>query len=192
MRFSVFLGVVVTALGLLAILAILRPRQTGGTDALRAVAEIALPAAMPQSSPSANGLTAESSLPPQPEVRLPANSTLARIPMAAEGERQAVASELAQKRVAELRELAMADDAASLETILSDLENPEPQIRGAALQASIQFASRDAIPRLQAVAARTDDPQAKRELEQAIDYLDLPSLTEVLEEKRQERAAAAK
>src|ERR1051325_4278405 len=48
-----------------------------------------------------------------------------------------------ESRTDELMDLAMTDDPASLDTILSELTNRDPDIRKAALQASIQFGSRD-------------------------------------------------
>jgi hypothetical protein len=83
-------------------------------------------------------------------------------------------------RISELQDLAMDNASSSLDSILSELTNSDPQIRKAALDATIQFASRDAIPKLAEVAAQTDDTQEKAALNDAIDYLKLPSLTEVL------------
>ncbi len=105
----------------------------------------------------------------------------------AEGQKNA-AIDATAARVAQLQELAMAEDADSLNNILSDLDNQDPEIREAALQATIQFGSREAIPKLQELAARTEDRQIKRELEDAAEFLSLPSLTEVVEQNK----AAAK
>jgi hypothetical protein len=94
-----------------------------------------------------------------------------------------------QKRTQELQDLAMDNDPDSLKTIMSELSNPDPKIRKAALDATIQFASRDAIPGLREVAARTADPKEKGALEDAIEYLQLPSLTEVMQEQGRTRSA---
>jgi len=59
---------------------------------------------------------------------------------------QAKQEAYAAKRVVELQDLGMEDDPASLETILSELANRDPSIREAAVQAAVQFGSRDAIP----------------------------------------------
>jgi len=83
-------------------------------------------------------------------------------------------------RVEQLQELALTSDASSLETILSELNNPEGAIRKAAIEAAAQFGSRDAIPKLTEAAAQTDDAKDKVALTEAIDFLKLPSLTEVL------------
>ena len=90
-----------------------------------------------------------------------------------------------EQRSSQLMELAMNDDRASLDTILSELGNRDPEIRKAALDATIQFGSRDAIPKLADAASQTDDPNEKAALADAIEFLKLPSLTEV----RQQQAA---
>lgn len=89
-----------------------------------------------------------------------------------------------QARTAQLMQLAMNDDAASLETILKEISNPNQAIRQGALEAAIQFGSRDAIPRLQQAAQDTTDANEKAQLLAAIDFLKLPSLTEVMLQKR--------
>ena len=82
-------------------------------------------------------------------------------------------------RVEELMDLAMTDDPNSLNTILSELTNRDPEIRKAALEASVQFGSRDAIPKLTDAASQTDDPKEKAAIVEAIEFLKLPSATEV-------------
>ncbi len=84
------------------------------------------------------------------------------------------------KRVAELQDLGMEDDLASLEAILSDLTSSEPDIRRAAVDAAVQFGSRDAIPRLLDVAARADDPEEKSSILEAVEFLKMPTLAEAL------------
>ena len=84
-----------------------------------------------------------------------------------------------EKRIAELEDLAADDAPASLETIVSELTNRDPRIRKAAREAAIQFGSRDAIPRLLEAAAQTDDPQEKLELQEAADFLKLPTPAEL-------------
>ena len=88
----------------------------------------------------------------------------------------------------ELQSLAMNDDSASLQSILEELNNRDPQIRQAALEAVVQFGSRDAIPRLQDAASQTEDPHEKAALADAIEFLKLPSLTEVLAQRNGEPA----
>jgi hypothetical protein len=81
-------------------------------------------------------------------------------------------------RQAELAQLGMSDDPADLKTILSELNNKDARIRSAALSATIQFRSQDAIPALQNEIAWTDDPQEKVDLLNAIKYLQLPTFQE--------------
>jgi hypothetical protein len=92
-------------------------------------------------------------------------------------------------RVAELGDLAMEDDAASLETILSELTNRDPEIRKAAREAAVQFGSRDAIPKLADVALQTDDAHEKAALTDAVEFLKLPTLTEFQAQARADGAA---
>lgn len=87
-------------------------------------------------------------------------------------------------RIAELDALGMERDAGSLNTILSELENPDKEIRKAALEAVIQFGDRSAITRLQEIASRTEDAREKVDILDAIELLQLPSLTEYLAERR--------
>ena len=84
-----------------------------------------------------------------------------------------------QNQVAELQELQTRDDAQSLQAILGELTNSDRTIREAAIDATTQFGSRDAIPFLKDLAARTQVPDEKAELLDAADFLALPSLTEV-------------
>lgn len=82
-------------------------------------------------------------------------------------------------RIAELEDLAMTDEASSLATIESELDSREPRIQEAAVAATIQFGSRDAIPALRAAYERLDDPGQKVNLQKAIDFLELPTLSEI-------------
>ncbi|MCW1922218.1 HEAT repeat domain-containing protein [Luteolibacter arcticus] len=83
-----------------------------------------------------------------------------------------------------LMDLSWMDDKASLDAILTELWNPDAEIREAALKATMNFSSRDAIPRLQAAALRADDPAERKQLEEAAEFLKLPTLTEHLAKQR--------
>lgn len=85
-----------------------------------------------------------------------------------------------EQRVAELMDLGMDDQPASLQTILGELNNREPEIRQAAVQASMQFGSRDAIPRLRDAMDQTDDLKEKMAIQEAIEFLQTPSALEVV------------
>jgi hypothetical protein len=78
------------------------------------------------------------------------------------------------KRVAELMDLAMTDDTISLYSILSELNNNDPQIREAAVTASVQFKNLEAIPALQDAYTRSDDPEEKIRIAKAIDFIATP------------------
>ena len=84
-----------------------------------------------------------------------------------------------------LLDLSWNDDVESLNGILAELSNPDPEVRVSALTATLNFGSRDAIPRLQAVALATEDPLERKNLQDAAEHLKLPSLTEVLAKKKQ-------
>jgi hypothetical protein len=99
-------------------------------------------------------------------------------------------AEYVQQRISQLNALAMNNDSASLETILSELRNPDRQIRKGALEATIQFEDRAAIPRLKEIAAETDDEEEKSDLLAAADYLNLPSLTEYLAQQQTQQSTS--
>jgi hypothetical protein len=85
------------------------------------------------------------------------------------------------RRIKELNDLAMNNDVESRDAILSEVAtNSDRRIRAAALEAAIQFDDRSVVPPLQAIAAQTDDPQEKQNILDAIDYINLPSLTEYM------------
>jgi len=88
-------------------------------------------------------------------------------------------AEYVRQRIEELDALAMNDDVQSRDTILSELKNnPDKVIRAAALEAAIQFGDRSVVPQMQEIAAQTDDPDEKKNILDAIDYINEPSLTE--------------
>ncbi len=93
-----------------------------------------------------------------------------------------------EARIELLEELSMNDDTASLETILFDLENPDKEIRTAALEAAIQFGERtNTIARLQELETRIEDAEERAAIHEAIEYIALPSLREVMAERRASR-----
>jgi len=83
-------------------------------------------------------------------------------------------------RIAELRQLANKTDRASLETVVSEVRNPDQEIRQAVFDIISQSGNRDAIPALLEEAAQTEDPGVKKAIAEVIDFLNLPTLTEVL------------
>jgi HEAT repeat protein len=67
-------------------------------------------------------------------------------------------------------------DPASLPSILASLKHPEKEVREAAIEATRQFGSKDAIPALKEAANNTDDFDEKIDLLDAADFLSLPSI----------------
>ena len=82
--------------------------------------------------------------------------------------------EYVTQRKAELLQMGMTDDPAALKTILSELNNQDPEIRKTALTAAIDFGSKDAIPALKNQLDLTEDFREKMEIQKAIDFLELP------------------
>ena len=85
-----------------------------------------------------------------------------------------------EARIAELQDLSRKTDAASLETLLSEIKNQDQEIRQAALDAITQSGNRSAIPGLQEAAAQTEDAAGKQAIDEVIEFLKLPTLTELL------------
>lgn len=130
--------------------------------------------------------------PPPPLASMqvaPVQQTQAVMVVSAPDKNSSNHADYVRQRADELMTLAMRNDSASLETILSELQNSDPQIRKAALDATVQFSDRAAIPRLRDLAARTSDDQEKEQLLDAANYLALPSLTEVLARQQAQRQA---
>jgi len=103
-------------------------------------------------------------------------------PGEAEGSAEARQRAYVENRVAELMELASQDEPASLDIILSELANRDPEIRKAALEATLQVRNREAIPRLMEAAEQTDDPHEKAAIADAVEFLKLPTLGEVMDQ----------
>jgi hypothetical protein len=83
-----------------------------------------------------------------------------------------------EARVQELLDLGMEEDNDSLNIILSELTSPDEEIRKAAVEAAIQFGSRDAIPALTVAGQQLDDPEEKAAIKEAIEFLKLPKFGE--------------
>jgi hypothetical protein len=84
-----------------------------------------------------------------------------------------------EERTDALLELGLSDDPRVLEYMLAELERADASQRESLLAGVIQFGSRDAVPRLRELAERTQDSAARRALQEAADYLALPSLSEL-------------
>ncbi len=93
------------------------------------------------------------------------------------------------ERKTQLMDLTTSDDPGALKTILSELNNPDPDIRKTALASAVEVGSPDAIPALQNQMAWVEDPAEKVEIQKAIDFLQLPSADQVNAEITAAKAA---
>ncbi|HEU5397439.1 MAG TPA: hypothetical protein VFV81_09740 [Verrucomicrobiae bacterium] len=119
----------------------------------------------------------------------------ASLPAAAPGNHPVVSigarQEYIKTRSDELMMLAMQDDAPSHQQIVAELNNSEPAIRQAALEALKQANDRSVIPQMQAIADQTADLAQKQAIEDAIEFIELPSPTEYLKQRQAENDAQA-
>lgn len=83
--------------------------------------------------------------------------------------------EYIQQRVGELYDLGMSDSPEALKTILSEVTNPEGEIRKAAIEAAKQFGSTNAIPSLEDAISTSESLEDRQDLREAIEFLKLPS-----------------
>ena len=83
-------------------------------------------------------------------------------------------AEFIAERKAELYQMGISQKPGSLPAILARLHDANPEIREAAVTATMDFGSKDAIPTLRNELAWAEDPREKADLQQAIDFLQLP------------------
>jgi hypothetical protein len=126
----------------------------------------------PGASDLPRGWPAADQAPPQPAAMAPAAPVQA-VPAADPAE--------IEQRKALLLDYAWETDPKFLRLILADLNHPVPEVRATAREAAKHFGSRDAIPALQAQLAATEDLKEKVALQEAIEFLQLPTLTEYLQ-----------
>jgi HEAT repeat protein len=79
--------------------------------------------------------------------------------------------------VERVERLGMNDDGASLSGILQALTNSEKEVRLAAIEATKQFGSTNAIPALKVAAENANDLKEKIAASEAVDFLSLPPAT---------------
>jgi HEAT repeat protein len=77
-----------------------------------------------------------------------------------------------------LQDWSLSDDPGVLPNILADLSNPEKEVREAAIEATKQFGSSNAIPTLRAAVANTTDPEEQIALLEAVEFLSLPGISD--------------
>lgn len=90
-----------------------------------------------------------------------------------------------QAEIDKLQDLQANDDPASLKAILTELTNPDKEVRAAAIEATTQFGDRSAIPVLKDLAATTTDSGEKKALLDAVEFMSLPTMTEVRAARQQ-------
>jgi len=88
-----------------------------------------------------------------------------------------------QEQIDRLVDLQFNHDDASLQAILNELTNSNPIIRHEAIEATIQFGGHRSVPVLRDLAARTVDPDEQKELLEAAEFLALPTLSEVKDQR---------
>jgi hypothetical protein len=115
--------------------------------------------------------------PPDPAAS--ANSAPESVPPAAPPADEEQRLRQIRAKKSEINQLADRGDAAALDAILDQLNQPEREVRQAALAATMRLDNRAAIPRLKQVADATEDAEEKKSLLDAADYLALPSPAEI-------------
>ncbi len=174
MRPKVVVAILLLAAGLLGVIALaskaLHPQSTASADGGKV-----LPAAAVSNQP-----VETSAINPPPVVSVALVATTNAAP-AADTNDAAAHAQYVRRRIKELNALAMNNDEQSRDTILSELKNnPDKKIRAAAIEAAIQFDDRSVVPPMQEIAAQTQDPEEKAAILDAIDYINLPSVTEFM------------
>ena len=174
MRPKVVVAILLLAAGLLGVIVLvskaLRPQSTTSADSGK-VSLAATVSNQPVEAPASN---------PPPVVSVAPVAVTNEAPAAGTNDAAAHA-QYVSRRIEELNALAMNNDVQSRDTILSELKkNPDKEIRAAALEAAIQYDDRSVVPPMQEIAAQTEDPDEKAAILEAIDYINLPSLTEFM------------
>ncbi len=93
--------------------------------------------------------------------------------------------------MAELEGLGTRNDPESFQRIVAGLSDSSPDIRQAAREAILQFGNRDAIPILKDLASKTEDAREKVALLDTVEFLSLPSLSEVRQQQRTNSRSSA-
>ncbi len=138
----------------------------GAAVLLKRPAEKATPApAAAAPAPAPNVTTSE--VPPPASVAAPPPA-----PVLTPEQQQAAA----QAEIDRLQDWSRNSDPQSLSNILVDLTNSEKDVREAAIEATKQFGSTNAIPALKATAINSTDTDEQIEMLQAAKFLTLPPL----------------
>jgi hypothetical protein len=98
--------------------------------------------------------------------------------------------EYVRNRYEELMDLSRQGGPEANQQILDELKNPDKAIRRAALEALEQANDRSVVPQMQQIADQTDNPDDKQAVQDAIDFINLPSLTEVVQQQKAQNPAS--
>ncbi len=129
------------------------------------------PPAPVAAAPAPNTVSGPASLPrPSPIVSV----APARSPALTPEERQAAID----AEIDRLLDWARNNDPQSLSNILADLNNPDKDVREAAIEAAKQFGSTNAIPALKAAAMNSTDTDEQMDMLEAASFLALPSIND--------------
>ena len=165
MRPKVVFALIVLALAFIVAALLLKPRKENPPIAV---------------APAATSEVVNASPPPLPATPPPK-------PLTDEERQDAIAAE-----VSRLQDWSMNDDPASLSNILADLTSPEKDIREAAIEATKQFGSTNAIPVLKSAAVNSTDTDEQIEMLEAANFLALPPLRDMQSSLTPEQREAIK
>ncbi len=169
MRLRILIPVVLAALAVVAGAVLFEAKGPRSDDVL-VHQSVASNTPAPEASPA---LPRSAAVAPRP-----AGSTVVLTPKPAPSEDEVEArNAVIEERISELNELAASDDPNDLQQILGELDNAEPRIRAAAVEAAVQFKSPDAIPALQSAFERATDLDEKLNIRHAIEFLTPPVAT---------------
>lgn len=173
MRAKVVIPLMLVALFVVFLPFVIRPKHPATGGPAEAVMLAAEPSATDSVRQWGSGSSAASPEESQPVLHITTDAGADQPPTAQY-------EDYVNRRIAELGDLGMTGDASSLITIESELDSRDPRIQAAAVSAAIQFGSRDAIPALRDACGHTDDPAQKLNLRKAIEFLELPSESEMV------------
>lgn len=174
MRAKVFIPLILAGLVAVLLPFVSRSKHSApdGPKAPAAVAGNAPASGAGRAGPGEPGPSSAAPVDDQPDSRITLDAGAASSPASSY-------EDYVNQRTAELEDLGMTGDTNALITIESELEDRDPRIQAAAVSAAIQFGSRAAIPALQEAYGHTDDPAQKLRLQQAVEFLELPTESEI-------------
>ena len=118
--------------------------------------------------------------PALPPVAPPPTNTVASLSNSVTAQQSAAIPKPSQDaintEIDRLQDLSLNNDPASLSNILKDLTYPDQEVREAAIEATKQFGSSDAVPVLRDLAAKDQNPEESAALLDAAAFLSLPPL----------------